>query len=201
MYKKIKLFDLNNSEMEKICEQLNKLIDEKKDGFIDEVNAIITKLHEDGGDMYWDREIFIDCNGDDETMRDLVRKSNKVHFYPSDDYEEHKGVVVRYKKPKIAGKALCELCDGLKEEKIQQVYELIDSLGFIDKFFEYVNDGETEDFLVEWMKDVLTDLVEQHSILYICMDYYSDVHEVPYWMALDRVAEAMVTDIMAEKQN
>lgn len=192
---------LNNSEMEKICEQLNKLIDEKKDGFIDEVNAIIAKLHEDGGDMYWDREIFIDCNGDDETMRDLVRKSNKVHFYPSDDYEEHKGVVVRYKKPKIAGKALCELCDGLKEEKIQQVYELIDSLGFIDKFFEYVNDGETEDFLVEWMKDVLTDLVEQHSILYICMDYYSDVHEVPYWMALDRVAEAMVTDIMAEKQN
>lgn len=187
--------------MEKICEQLNKLIDEKKDGFIDEVNAIIAKLHENGGDMYWDREIFIDCNGDDETMRDLVRKSNKVHFYPSDDYEEHKGVVVRYKKPKIAGNALCELCDGLKEEKIQQVYELIDSLGFIDKFFEYVNDGETEDFLVEWMKDVLTDLVEQHSILYICMDYYSDVHEVPYWMALDRVAEAMVTDIMAEKQN
>lgn len=185
--------------MESICKHLNSLIDKKEDGFIDVVNAIIAKLYKDGYAMYWDRDIFIDCNGDDEKMADLVRKSNKVHFYPSDDPEEHQGIVVRYKQPKIAGKALCELCDGLKEEKIQQVYELIDSLGLVEKCFEYADDGETTDFLAEWMKDELTDLVEQHSILYLCMDYYSDVHEVPYWIALDRVVEAMVTDIMAEK--
>ena len=86
--------------MEDICKNLNKLIDEKKDGFIDEVNAIIAKVYEDGGAMYWDREIFIDFNGDDEKMKDLVRKSNKVHFFQSDDPTEHKGVVVGYKNPK-----------------------------------------------------------------------------------------------------
>jgi hypothetical protein len=87
--------------MENVCEKLNKLIDDKQDGFIDEVNAIIAKVYEDGGAMYWDREIFIDFNGDDEKMKDLVRKSNKVHFFPSDDPTEHKGVVVGYKNPKV----------------------------------------------------------------------------------------------------
>ena len=51
-----------------------------------------------GGGLYWDRDIFIDCNGEDERMRDLVRKSDKVFFEPSGDPGEHPGVVVRYKR-------------------------------------------------------------------------------------------------------
>ena len=189
--------------MEEICKNLNKLIDEKKDGFIDEVNAIIAKLYKDGGAMYWDMEIFIDFNGDDEKMRDLVRKSNKVRFFPSDDPTEHKGVVIRYKNPKVIGDELGGICDGLTNEKIEKFYELMDSVGIIDKFFGYIDDGEEKDDMVKMMVDEIQDLADDNSFLYIFIDYYKDLHEVPYWIALERVAEAAVTDIMAgkEKQN
>lgn len=83
--------------MKRLCKKLNKIIAEKKEGFIDELNKLIADLYEQGGEMYWDRDIFIDCNGDDERMRDLVRKTDSVQFEPSDDPVEHPGVVIRYK--------------------------------------------------------------------------------------------------------
>ena len=84
--------------MKRLCKKLNKIIAEKKEGFIDELNKLIADLYEQGGEMYWDRDIFINCNGDDERMRDLVRKTNLVQFEPSDDPDEHPGVVIRYKE-------------------------------------------------------------------------------------------------------
>ncbi len=82
----------------RICNQLNKLIFEKKEGFIDKVNKIIYEIYQKGGAMYWNREVWINNNCDDERCRDLVRKTDKVMFVPSDDEEEHPGVVVTYKK-------------------------------------------------------------------------------------------------------
>jgi len=81
----------------RICNKLNKLIFEKKEGFIDEVNKIIYDLYQKGGEMYWHRNVFLDNNGNDNRMRDLVRKSDKVMFVPSDDEEEHPGVTIIYK--------------------------------------------------------------------------------------------------------
>lgn len=81
----------------RICNKLNKLISEKKEGFIDEVNKIIYELYQKGGEMYWDREVWIDNNFDDKKCKDLVRYTDKVMFFPSDDEEEHPGVVIRYK--------------------------------------------------------------------------------------------------------
>ncbi len=80
-----------------ICNKLNKLISEKKESFIDEVNKIIYELYQRGGEMYWDREVWIDNNFDDKKCKDLVRYTDKVMFFPSDDPGEHPGVVIRYK--------------------------------------------------------------------------------------------------------
>ena len=85
------------SNMQEYCDRLNCLIDKKEEGFIDEVNEIIKEIYNLGGEMYWDRQIYIDCNFDDETMHDLVVSSDKVKFVPSDDEEEHPGIVIRYK--------------------------------------------------------------------------------------------------------
>lgn len=81
----------------RICNKLNKLIFEKEEGFIDEVNKIIYDLYQKGGAMYWNREVWIDNNCDDERCKDLVRNTDKVMFVPSDDEEEHPGVVIIYK--------------------------------------------------------------------------------------------------------
>ena len=50
----------------RICNKLNKLISEKKEGFIDEVNKIIYELYQKGGEMYWNREVWINNNCDDK---------------------------------------------------------------------------------------------------------------------------------------
>lgn len=83
--------------MQYYCKRLNKLIDEKKEGFLNKVNKIMCNIYEDGGMLYWDREIYVNCGFDDERARNLVRKTDLVMFEPSDDPEEHPGVVVRYK--------------------------------------------------------------------------------------------------------
>ena len=85
-------------DIQKACDRLNEAISEKKEGFLDVVNLIMNQIYQEGGGLYWDRDIFIDCNGEDERLRHLVRKSDKVFFEPSDDPGEHPGVVVRYKR-------------------------------------------------------------------------------------------------------
>ena len=88
---------MTQEETQEYCDRLNTLITKKKDGFIDEVNEIVNEIYQLGGEMYWDRQIYIDSDFDDETMHDLVVSSDKVNFVPSDDMEEHPGIVVRYK--------------------------------------------------------------------------------------------------------
>lgn len=85
-------------DIAKACDRLNEVISEKKEGFLDVVNLIMNQIYQEGYEMFWDREIFIDCNGEDKKMRDLVRYSDKVMFESSDDPDEHPGVVVRYKR-------------------------------------------------------------------------------------------------------
>lgn len=85
-------------DIKKACKILNEAILKKEPGFLDIVNLTMNQIYQEGGELYWDRDIFIDCNGADERMRDLVRKSDKVFFEPSDDPGEHPGVVVRYKR-------------------------------------------------------------------------------------------------------
>lgn len=85
-------------KLNKICKELNQHLPVKSQEDIDSLNSILTKAHGEIPEfrMYWDRDIYINCGCEDEKMRDLVRKTDKVHFEVSDDIEEHPGVVVKY---------------------------------------------------------------------------------------------------------
>ena len=48
-------------------------------------------------DIHWDRELYIDCNGDYDKLRDMVVNSDKVMFEPTDDPKERPGVRITYK--------------------------------------------------------------------------------------------------------
>lgn len=84
-------------DIQKACDRLNDAISKKKEGFLDVVNLIMNQIYQEGGELYWDRDIFIDCNGDEEKMKNLIRHSDKVLFKPTYDQEEHPGVTVQYK--------------------------------------------------------------------------------------------------------
>lgn len=81
-----------------ICRILNKAIFEKKDGFEDVVNLTLNKLYQNGGCVYWDRDLYIDYNVDEEKMRELIFKSKVVEFVPTEDPQEHPGITLRYKE-------------------------------------------------------------------------------------------------------
>ena len=87
------------SNMKSYCNEMNKIISENKGNRIDLLNEVMAKVYAEGGELLWNRDVFISCNGNDKTMRDLVRYSDKVHFEPSDDPVEHPGVVVYYNEP------------------------------------------------------------------------------------------------------
>ena len=86
-------------KMKKYCDELNKIIKDNGDDRVDRLNDVMYKVFQDGGDLYWNRDVFISCNGDNEKMKKLVTTTDKVHFEPSDDPTEHPGVVVHYNIP------------------------------------------------------------------------------------------------------
>lgn len=82
------------------CNKLNKILDnrtESRSEFIDTINEIIFKeVFECDGDLYWNRELFIDCGTDDELCQKMIH-TNKVMFVPTDDPDEHPGITLTYK--------------------------------------------------------------------------------------------------------
>jgi hypothetical protein len=84
----------------KTCNKLNKFLENRPESqieFIDTINEIIYKeVFERNGDLYWNRELFIDCGADDELCRKMIH-TNKVMFVPSDDPIEHTGITLTYK--------------------------------------------------------------------------------------------------------
>jgi len=100
-------------DIQKACKKLNEAILKKEPGFPDIVNLTMNQIYREGGELYWDRDIFIDCNGEDEVMRDLVRKSDKVFVYidekkiiqkpqKSSDGRENNPIKRLYKKEKCS---------------------------------------------------------------------------------------------------
>ena len=84
-----------------LCEKLNVLIPCKNQKDIDEM----TKLLQDMVDfpsqvrpqIYWDREVWMDSGFNEEVCMNMLIKTDKLYFEPSDDITEHPGVWVRYK--------------------------------------------------------------------------------------------------------
>lgn len=80
---------------QEICNKLNSMLPCAKED-ISERNNLIRDLYAHGGNLYFSRKVFIDNNFDDEKIHDLVY-SDKIIFVVSDDMEEHKGIVLKYK--------------------------------------------------------------------------------------------------------
>lgn len=85
--------------MQAICNELNAHLPCRNQQDVDGLTRLLREnidAYPDRG-MYWSREIFIDAGFKDETCMQILIHSNKVQFVPSDDPEEHPGVVVQYK--------------------------------------------------------------------------------------------------------
>jgi hypothetical protein len=81
----------------KLCETLNNILEKREEDFVDKLNYELACMFEQGYNLYFNRQIYIDCGFNDDAMHDLVIKTNKCKFVPSDDPDEHPGVVVHYK--------------------------------------------------------------------------------------------------------
>lgn len=90
---------MKKNNMQDYCNAMNQIIKDNKEDRVDRLNAVMYKVFQDGGNLYWNRDVFITCNGDDVKMRELARTSLEVHFEPSDDPQEHLGVVLHYNVP------------------------------------------------------------------------------------------------------
>ena len=82
------------------CNKLNKILDkrpESREEFIDAINEIIyNEVFQCDGDLYWNRELFIDSGADDELCRKMIY-TDKVMFVPTNDPIEHPGITMTYK--------------------------------------------------------------------------------------------------------
>lgn len=98
-------------ELNKICKELNAILPVRCQEDINKLNDIITGAFDKYSwfDLYYDRDIFIDCNGDHDKMAQLVTKTDDVRFYVNDDLEEHPGIVVKYKIPDFDESKFLEL--------------------------------------------------------------------------------------------
>lgn len=91
---------------------------------------------------------------------------------------------------------LVSLCNGLKEEKIQSFYNFLEEKGAIKEFSQLIEDGEKEEDLCNIMFDTLNDLADEFYQIYAFADYVADTWELPTWRGMERVAEAIVLDVM-----
>ena len=86
-----------------VCARLNALIPCRSQDDIDKMTAIFTEYFDlpiqPKPMIYWDQKVFYDCGFNKDRCTDLLLRTDSLRFDPSDDVEEHPGVVVKYKQP------------------------------------------------------------------------------------------------------
>ena len=87
-------------------------------------------------------------------------------------------------------------CFGLTDEKLQKFYDFLNEKGIMDKYMQLIKDGEDIATLVESMTDELDDLLEENYWIYSYIDYCADSREIPFWMGKERIAEAIIDDLI-----
>ena len=84
-----------------LCEQLNSLLPCKSQEDVDKMTALLQDMvdfpSQAKSQIYWDRNVWIDSGFNDEVCMDMLIKTDKLYFEPSDDLTEHPGVWVKYK--------------------------------------------------------------------------------------------------------
>jgi len=90
------------SSMNALCEQLNALIPVKNEADRDKLNALIADMCNSHSEyphyeLYWDRDVYIKSGCNEGKIREAVLHGDFLQFEPNEDFEEHPGVVVRFK--------------------------------------------------------------------------------------------------------
>lgn len=84
-----------------LCERLNSLIPCKNQKDIDKMTELLQDMVDFPSQVkpqiYWDREVWIDSGFNDEICMNMLIKTDKLYFEPSEDITEHPGVWVKYK--------------------------------------------------------------------------------------------------------
>lgn len=92
------------TKFQKVCNKLNNILEnrpENREEFIAMINDIIFKqVFDKGGELYWSRELFIDCNCDSEKCRKMINR-NDVMFRDTKDPIEHPGIALCYKSEEV----------------------------------------------------------------------------------------------------
>ena len=84
--------------------KLNKYIPCKGFEDVSALRKLLNEMtaHEEGefphNQIYWDKEVYLDCDGNDDKCNELLLFTDKCRFYVSGDPKEHPGVVIRYKQ-------------------------------------------------------------------------------------------------------
>ena len=91
---------------------------------------------------------------------------------------------------------LASLCEGFNKEKIQGLYTVLEKKGVIKEYAQLIAEGETEGNLCNNMTETLNDLCDEFYQIHSFADYVADTWELPTWRGMERVAEAIVLDIM-----
>lgn len=94
-------------------------------------------------------------------------------------------------------KNVSELCSGLKEEKVVELYNVLEKEGVIKHFAELIKDGEEDDELVKLLCNTLNEITDDYPLLYIFLDYIMTDLELPIYMAREKLSEAIILDIMS----
>ena len=92
------------TKFQKVCDELNKILEnrpEDRKEFIDKIDDIIyKKVFNKGGNLYFDRELFIDSNFDTEECRKMIHRTD-VMFRDTKDPVEHPGITFCYKSEEV----------------------------------------------------------------------------------------------------
>ena len=102
-------------ETQELCDKLNLLIQEKPEGFKDEMNKLV-----EGVNIYYDIKVAIEYNCEFEKTREDVTKTDRFMFRPSDDPEEHPGITICFRP--------CPYCNALKVEKMDACHKYREEL-------------------------------------------------------------------------
>lgn len=98
MFFKLLILDNMIKVGKRICNKLNKLIPCKTQEDIDNLKSILEDIFEhDDNDLYynqiyWDRELYIDCGCNFDNCKKMLIYSDKLMFEPSEDPKYHPGI-------------------------------------------------------------------------------------------------------------
>ena len=85
-------------KLNKICKEINSILPCKDNNDLYKVKEIIEKARKEIPDfnLYYHRDIYINSGFDQQKMVEISIKSGMCHFEPSDDIEEHIGIIAKY---------------------------------------------------------------------------------------------------------